>query len=376
MAMLSGWKYRKKIIVRDAYVDDNLAYFPVYVPIKNDANFRRARVDGHDIRFTLSDGTTLLDYEREHWSGGNGSPATAHFWVKVPSILADGGAIIYCYYGKSDAPDGKDAPNVWDANFKGVWHLKDITPSTVADSTGVNNGTKKAANEPIEADGKVYKGQDCDGLDDIIDCGNDPILDLIETLTLEVCAKRHGAGEGGYLAGRYKVTDAGYIMHWARNSMAFFYANGAGTRVNSLPVFTDDNIWVSATITFDNGDVAFFRNGIPAGIATDVLLTSNPTIHFTIGCRYLGWTIFHFFDGLIDEVRISNIVRTPAYHKFKHHNIFEADNEISWGSEEAIPSKFSSSMRANSAVARKMRSAHVKTTRPSIGTFPRKGYIK
>ena len=115
--------FRKEITIQDTNVDSNLTDFPCYVDVSNDADFHEARADGYDIRFTSSDESTLLKYEREYWTGGNGSAATAHFWVKVPSILASGGATIYCYYGDADASDGEDAANVWDSNFKAVWHM-------------------------------------------------------------------------------------------------------------------------------------------------------------------------------------------------------------------------------------------------------------
>jgi len=77
------------------------------------------------------------------------------------------------YYHTTDTADGADPTNVWDANFKGVWHSKDITTSTINDSTAIeNNGTKKAANEPIEADGKIAKGQSFDGSNDFIQIPN------------------------------------------------------------------------------------------------------------------------------------------------------------------------------------------------------------
>ncbi|GAG26647.1 unnamed protein product, partial [marine sediment metagenome] len=127
---LTGWGFRKEITIQDAYVDSNLRDFPIYVYINADADFHEALATGYDIRFTQSDGTTLLKYERENWTGGDGGAGTGHFWVKVPSILASGGATIYCYYGKADAEDGEDAVNVWDANFKAVYHLKDLNDST------------------------------------------------------------------------------------------------------------------------------------------------------------------------------------------------------------------------------------------------------
>jgi hypothetical protein len=74
--------------------------------------------------------------------------------------------------------------------------MVDATTSTIKDSTSNNNdGTKKAANEPIEVTGKVGKAQDSDGVDDYISIGtlvnfgsnmatNKPTIDVIFKTTV------------------------------------------------------------------------------------------------------------------------------------------------------------------------------------------------
>ncbi|GAI10281.1 unnamed protein product [marine sediment metagenome] len=147
-----------------------------------------------------------------------------------------------------------------------------------------------------------------DGVDDIVNCGNDPSLDLTQAFTISTWLKPHGADEGGYVAGRYQATDAGYMMRWegTSNQLRFYYHHTGG--VSSLAVFTDDDVWVNAVITFDHGDVAFYRNGIPAGTSTGITITSNPTLSFAIGCRSGGVGAGHFFNGSISDVRLYNRV--------------------------------------------------------------------
>ena len=55
-------------------------------------DFTKAQSNGGDIRFTASDGVTLLPYWIESWNAGSSS---ASLWVKVPSIPA-AGATVYC----------------------------------------------------------------------------------------------------------------------------------------------------------------------------------------------------------------------------------------------------------------------------------------
>ncbi|MCJ7634628.1 DUF2341 domain-containing protein [Candidatus Bathyarchaeota archaeon] len=61
--------------------------------------FGKARSDFADIRFTASDGTTLLNY----WTEIKVDDAYATFWVQVSDDLSAQNQTIYIYYGKSNA---------------------------------------------------------------------------------------------------------------------------------------------------------------------------------------------------------------------------------------------------------------------------------
>src|ERR1700722_16020854 len=75
---LTGWNYRKQITISHTNVgSSDLTNFPLLVKINNDSDLVSALSNGQDIRFTEGDGTSLLSYERESWSGGNGNPVTA-----------------------------------------------------------------------------------------------------------------------------------------------------------------------------------------------------------------------------------------------------------------------------------------------------------
>ena len=65
----------------------------------------KARLDYGDIRFTDSDGTTLLNYWQE---------ADGRFWVKVPEIPANSNKTIYVYYGNSEATSLSNGEAVFD----------------------------------------------------------------------------------------------------------------------------------------------------------------------------------------------------------------------------------------------------------------------
>lgn len=337
MTWLTGWGFRKEITIDDTNVDGNLTDFPAYVLIDADADFHEAKADGYDIRFTQSDGETLLKYEREYWTGGDGSAATAHYWVKVPSILATGGATIYCYYGKADAPDGEDAANVWDANFKGVWHMTDALTTTIADSSGNGRtGTKSADGHPTEiADGKIYKAQNWDG-DEYIDEDNGIVASY--PYTLSAWSKTTDTNNHILVFVGDKDTQQRYsfIGEWWDGGVAFARAIEQWT--------TDD---VLGTISLSDGTwhhvVGVFGSSTSRKIYTDGGDMVEGTTDIDDTAFFDRWAIGAerstdtrtFWDGDIDEVRITNDARTAEEIKFEHANINEGDNELTWGGEES-----------------------------------------
>ena len=193
----AGWGYRKKITIdHDKVANDDETdqlNFPVLIN-RTDDDWRHTDSDGKveqtnggDFLFTSSNGTTKLLHEIESYNAVTGE---LQAWVKIPILSASVDTEIYLYYGNSSCDDQWDVPdeleNVWDANFEMVQHMDDATTSTITDSTAnANNGTKKAANEPIEAAGQINKAQSFDGVDDFVDCGNDESLDITEAITIE-----------------------------------------------------------------------------------------------------------------------------------------------------------------------------------------------
>ncbi|HIQ02812.1 MAG TPA: DUF2341 domain-containing protein [Desulfurococcales archaeon] len=56
-------------------------------------DYSKVRIDGGDLRFTDSDGVTLLPYWIEKWNPGG----TSIIWVKIPEIPANSEKKIYLY---------------------------------------------------------------------------------------------------------------------------------------------------------------------------------------------------------------------------------------------------------------------------------------
>ena len=159
-SFLYYFAYRKSITVRAGQVTGTLTNFPMLVSI-TDPNLRTAANGGHiasynagtndpqDLIFEALDDATCggagtapckLDHEIEAYVPTTGQLVA---WVRVPSIT--NGTVIYMYYGNGCSASTQNASGVWDANYRGVWHLSQNPAGTapqMRDSTAnAYNGT-------------------------------------------------------------------------------------------------------------------------------------------------------------------------------------------------------------------------------------------
>jgi len=332
LAPFEAWSNRKLIAL--PIPTANLTNFPNKVPIVADAAIgAKCRADGFDIRFTASDGVTLLKYERESFAVAGGE-ASGIFWVK--SNVAMAGTYIWCYYGNPFAADGADPEAVWDANFKLVYHMKDATTSTILDSTGNNNdGAKKGANEPIEADGKIAKGQDFDGTNDYINCGNDTGLSFgTGDFTIE-CWIKTTQVTGARLIGR-RGDDAKWysllIGIWEAGKL--FFETGAITPTPSDITVNDGNLH-HVVLVKSGLSANYFIDSVPRGSTEAAADVGNLEALILGAWDYSPPTCTSFFDGIVDEARISSIARSAAWIAYEYANMNPADGGLTWGAEES-----------------------------------------
>ena len=303
--------------------------------------------NGYDIRFTSDDEVTLLKYEREYFNVTTGT-ATGHYWVKCAPLAASA-TDIYIYYNDGDGSvDGEDAANVWDANFKMVQHLEDVTTSTVSDSTGnSNDGAKKGANEPIETTGQVYKGQDFDGNNDyiLIDDPAGGSLDFGTTdFTVSAWLKTSTNGDGMiFQKGAKNASVMCNCRLQDESRIVTKISDGTDTmeHANTQASYHDGSYHlITYVVDRDSatGGKHYFDGGVQA-------TSGNPTAVDSIDNDADAWigecsTLTYVLNGDMDELRVSTTLRSADWIKFEYHNMYEGDNELDWASEESTAVTF------------------------------------
>jgi hypothetical protein len=112
MGWLSGWAYRRPITITNN-ITSALTNYQVLIIIDTQTLISQGKMrsDGGDIRFTDSDGVTLINY----WVESGINTNSTRIWVKVPFIPASPEiAIIYLYYGNPNATSLSNGFNTFD----------------------------------------------------------------------------------------------------------------------------------------------------------------------------------------------------------------------------------------------------------------------
>jgi len=111
---IAGYSFRRQITINNTSNSNNLTDFQVLVTLDTQSliSAGKMRNDCGDIRFTDSDGQTLLNY----WIESGCNTASTKIWVKVPSIPANSTKPIYVYYGNSSVVSQSSAANTFIPN--------------------------------------------------------------------------------------------------------------------------------------------------------------------------------------------------------------------------------------------------------------------
>lgn len=125
----TNWLSRIAVTVDSEYVLSDLTDFPIYVDLGDFGStfFNSINADGGDIRVTASDGTTELS--REVVSAST-TTQTGELHFKAPTVTSASDSTFYIYFGNSAASDYAitdvyGAESVWTNDFDAVFHMEE-----------------------------------------------------------------------------------------------------------------------------------------------------------------------------------------------------------------------------------------------------------
>jgi len=364
MAWLADWKYRREITIDHNDVDATLTQFPILVYLSSSSGigdddvtsiFDEIGANRKKIAITQSDGTTQLYVEIDKWDNGN---EKAWLWISKSGweISDSVDTKIYIYYDNAKADNvafvgdtnSAQAEAVWDSGFKFVSHMRDDPDTShIRDSTDNNNdGTKKAANEPqVITDGKIDDAQDFAGDDDYITLP----FGLTPPYTIEFWAKPDNVtGSAAILAfERTDPTYSGVAMGFYNGSDEILIGNHSFSKgLDGVDTYLTNGVWAHwVDVVNAADDIDFYLDGTEKILDNTTHWTQDQSNKRYIGCRETGGGRSQFFNGKVDEVRISNEARSSAWVKSTYET--GRDDFVTYGSEEELPTATGSAIYYN-----------------------------
>ena len=342
----SDYGYKKKITIDHTKVSGDEINFPILISV-TDANLADEANSGHvknssgyDIIFTNGDEDTQLKHEIERYVNTDGILV---FWVKIDSLSSTSDTDLYIYYGKTGVVADPSTTDTWDSNFLFVSHMKNDPDTThIADSTSTgNDGTKNAETEPEQANGKMGYAQDFELADTEkikMDASTAPMTKLLveawinpesDGILSTIVADMYDTAAFGQLSWRIERRPDNKM-----SSVSFKNDGILWNFIGNTTVLAADG-WTYVVLRWDGSNVYIYIDGNQDGIAGAAgVMSSHASREFTIGGEKDVGTYKDFFDGIIDEIRVSDSERSANWIITTHNTQSNPNTFMSWGAEE------------------------------------------
>jgi Concanavalin A-like lectin/glucanases superfamily/Domain of unknown function (DUF2341) len=334
------WQHSKSLVLNTtqagADVAGNVLNFPVLVRLTNinssygNFDFSQALPNGQDIRFAKFNGDTC-SYQIERWDPSE--QGGAEIWVKVDTVYGNNATqSIRMYWGNPAAAAASNGAGVFDTanGFQAVWHMGGAGTAQVTDATGNHyNGTPTALATGAATAGMIGQCQSFNGASSYVVMPNTANSKLnfpvqgtysvsawVNTAVLD--AQYHTIASKG--DNQYSLQIMNIVNEWEFSECM---ASGGWTTVTSP---ASVGAWSFVTGVRNGANEYLYVNGT----CTDsvILVVANAVVqsttdNFTIGRQPVNAT--YFFNGLIDEVRVSSTALSADWIKLCYMNQKQLD---------------------------------------------------
>ncbi len=283
--------------------------FPVLVRLHREYfDFSQAKPDGADVRFTSSRGERLA-YQIEGWDATQG---LATIWVRVPKITGNARQEIKLHWGDTQATSESNGQAVFNSSngYLSVWHMHDTVQDEVGTLSSVDTGSTPTA-------GVIGPARHLSGGKGIF--GGDKIANYPSG------ASPHST-EAWFRAERPNATLIGWGNEQAQGKVVMQYRSPPHVRMDCY--FSQGNVngstrvargeWTHVIHTYQQGESKLYING--ALDATNQ--KQGPPMNVRSPARLWlgGWYNNYDFIGDLDEVRVSQVVRSADWIKLQYEN--------------------------------------------------------
>ncbi len=340
---LEDYKYRQAITIRAGATAADLADFPALVRITDGANgvfANAASANGYDVVFTAADGLTKLNHDLESFNAAGGSEELAA-WVKTP-LSKDHDTVVYMYYGGPDLGDPSSSAT-WDDNYTMVQHLQEDPsgggPQMIDSTSYGNDGTVAGSVAGLQqVDGQIGGALDFDGSNVNVNFGDDASLRPAQ-ITMEAWASAESLGDWNGIITNKRSWGDGANLQMGNN---YQIASLTGSGSNYTYVDTDWAVppeldtWYHIVVTYDGIDTRLYVNGVLEETSAQDL-GYHATPQDTVLGRFYTTNTGLLFNGMIDEVRISNEARDLDWILAQYRLMSDQAAYLEFAAEQPLP---------------------------------------
>lgn len=334
----SNWGFRKKITINSSQVAGDLENFPVLLNITDVDLKDKAQPNGDDITFiSFSDNSTQYAHEIESYDPSDGSLIA---WVNITRINSSKDTCFWLYYNNSACSNQENPIGVWDNNFIGVWHLNETDDNSGAlrwDSTGHNNDGITVGYDGDESiDGLIDGADDFDGVDDYINFSHDDSMNTTDSITMEGWFYHRSGGwtypriMDKYPAPSIYIRESNELLGW------YGYIDGTSRNFTFVNSSIAENVWSYISVSYSNDTIHAIKSYVN-GSLKDNITSFSGSLSTTINPLLFGnsSTLERNIDGILDEIRISNIARNRSWIMTTYNVVQNQSLFFSIGNEES-----------------------------------------
>jgi hypothetical protein len=313
---LPDFAWRKKISLAKDLVkgSETLLNFPLLVQLsdpdlKSIANGGKViHPKGYDIRFTKADGRSIYPSQIDAYDPKKGEISA---WVLMDTLSASNLQDLYVYY--SNATIKAELPTIlWSDSYRGIWHMNDLNAANSRKLRATVQGTG-------EATGKVGAARLFDAArKDAAFYAYAEELDMRSDFSLSAWVYLNETGREQVVLSNQGDRPGGYRLFISKdNKLSADYLNASGKRISLNEVSGGEKLekgrWYYLAVSYSLKENMFqtFVDGL-----SDRSLASIDAPASSSSALQLGRELFNentYFNGLLDEVRISSQARTAAW---------------------------------------------------------------
>jgi hypothetical protein len=259
-------------------------------------------------------GTTLLSWEIASYNATTGA---IEVWVKVPTVSHTTDTVIYLLYGNAGITTYQGtATSTWDSNFRGVYHAPNGTTLSTNDSTSnafnlTNTGTATATT------GKIDGGGNLNGTSQYFSSSASFLASNSTNYTWEgwVYSTTTAVSQHFFTLGA-STSQYSIELFTSGANWEMYQLNGTDVNAAQNGTFTA-NVWHHVAGSWDGSNIRLYVDGALAATTACNGRTATGTIT-KFGAAGNGTS--NFWNGILDEMRLSNVARSTDWIKTEYNN--------------------------------------------------------